>query len=221
MYQTSKITLLLLLLIFTISSAWSDDNLSLSIELLRDYAVTAEEQIFENTILIEKSISDVTIGFENIFAGTGSVHSNNSDELNLSIGYTVQEHLSLSALQRFIITDDSGITSTLSGGGIAAITFETFASVSDENEITFAYENDTWEYVNTFLVEKEFYSTKIFTITSGIENELIITKEDAAVNSTLLFTTLGYKSMGLTAGYILETAPSTAHSIEFGLTLTL
>ncbi len=221
MYQTNKIALLLLLLNISISSAWSDDNLSVSIEFLRDYAITVEEQTIENTVLIEKSISDVTMGFENVFTGTGSMHSNNSDELNLTISYTVQELISLSALQRFVITDDSGLSISTSGGGIATITFETIASISDENEITFGYKDDTWEYINTFLIEKEFYSTTKFTISSGIENELIIPKENATANGTLLFTTLGYKSMGVTIGYILEIAPSTAHSLEFGLSLTL
>ncbi|MGL1902211.1 MAG: hypothetical protein OCC49_08755 [Fibrobacterales bacterium] len=206
---------------FTASLLAQNKPFSASVELIRDFALTADEQPIENTIAIETDRASVTFGIENIYYGSASTPSATSDEINLYAGIALGEHITTTLLQRLFLEDTGELNTNLSGGGIVSLGFESFINITDDNEFTVTYTDPTWEYLNTLLLEYPLYESGALSAGLGVENELILAKDSDAVNGTLFFVSVGYESVALTGGYIIEAAPEVAHSLEFGLTFEL
>jgi hypothetical protein len=210
-----------LILIMNTSLLAQGSPFNASIELIRGYALTADEQPIENTILVETEIFSIKLAIENIYYGEASTPSAATDEVNLYAGIGFGEYVSGSLLQRFVFEDIGNIETQLSGGAIVSLTLETAINITNDNEFTITYKDPSWEYLNTLLLEYCLFESGLLSTGFGVENEVILAKSSDASNGTLLFTSLGYKTLGITVGYIIETLPTVAHSIELGVTLEL
>jgi len=207
----------LLLISFCIVSIYlfAELPVSISIETKGGYNATDKMAYAENEAVIEKEfdvLKGLTLGFENLVVYE---HPDLSDEVTLGLSLGLLDFLSIGVAPKLFIADS--VTFGLDGILTIGYEFEKISfNIEDENEFLYNFNDKAFEYVNTLGIEKMFEINEKMGIGIGLENELVITKEEIS-DGLLIGPKLNYDFFSVYINYALGITPEVSHSAELGV----
>ncbi|MBN1755889.1 hypothetical protein JW877_06710, partial [bacterium] len=154
----------------------------------------------------------LTLGFENLVIFE---KPDLTDEITIGAGLGLLDFLSIGIASKILISDS--ITFGIDGMVTFGYELEKIGLLlEDENEFLYNFNDKSFEYVNTFTLEKMFKINEKMGIGFGLENEHLITKEEVS-DGLLMGLIFNYKLFNIYANYAFGILPDITHGSEMGI----
>lgn len=206
---------LLLALLFISANAFAELPISIGIDTKGGYNFSDKIMYIENEAIFEKEfdvLKGLTVGFENLFIFE---NPDLADEMTLGAGLGLLDFLSIGIASKLFISDS--LSFGVNGIVVLGYEFEKIGlSIDDGNEFLYNFHKKSFEYVNTFSLEKMFEINDKAGIGFGIENELVVTKEEI-VDGLLAGPKFNLNNFSFYANYALGIVPNISHGAEIGI----